>query len=231
MSSFKQLSIVGLSLLALGGWSAAGASTINFLTGKSNTWTVDGVTVTAKACSIFNVNDGPVDSSLVRYDTGLGVTNRRDNNSKYDNAAHWHTIDNKYGVDWVKLDFSTKVEITSIVIEVWRSDADLHLGYGDNWNDNLNLVQWDESKRTKAQSQEVTIDLTALGLSGNFDEQWRIFAQICGTDSKGNLCSGNDGFKLKSVTFSAVPIPAAVWLFGSAVIGMAGVGYRRKQSA
>lgn len=30
---------------------------------------------------------------------------------------------------------------------------------------------------------------------------------------------------------SAVPIPAAVWLFGSALIGMAGVGYRRKRQA
>lgn len=29
----------------------------------------------------------------------------------------------------------------------------------------------------------------------------------------------------------AVPIPAAVWLFGSALVGLAGLGYRRKQAA
>ncbi|WP_207168490.1 VPLPA-CTERM sorting domain-containing protein [Thiocystis violacea] len=30
------------------------------------------------------------------------------------------------------------------------------------------------------------------------------------------------------IQFSAVPIPAAVWLFGSALLGLAGVGYRRQ---
>ncbi|WP_209262590.1 VPLPA-CTERM sorting domain-containing protein [Thiorhodococcus minor] len=30
---------------------------------------------------------------------------------------------------------------------------------------------------------------------------------------------------------SAVPIPAAVWLFGSALLGLAGIGYRRRASA
>lgn len=37
----------------------------------------------------------------------------------------------------------------------------------------------------------------------------------------------NDDFRLKSITVSAVPIPAAAWLFGSALIGM--VGLRRKR--
>ena len=31
-----------------------------------------------------------------------------------------------------------------------------------------------------------------------------------------------------TLTFTAVPIPGAVWLFGSAMIGVAGVARRRK---
>ena len=33
-----------------------------------------------------------------------------------------------------------------------------------------------------------------------------------------------------SVSMSAVPIPAAAWLFGSALLGMVGIGYRRRAS-
>ena len=29
---------------------------------------------------------------------------------------------------------------------------------------------------------------------------------------------------------NVVPIPAAAWLFGSALVGMAGIGYRKKQA-
>ena len=40
------------------------------------------------------------------------------------------------------------------------------------------------------------------------------------------------GAGLSHVTqYNAVPLPAAAWLFGSAVLGMAGIGYRRKQAA
>jgi hypothetical protein len=46
--------------------------------------------------------------------------------------------------------------------------------------------------------------------------------------------AGFEGVEYSNVTeFSVVPIPAAAWLFGSALVGMAGVGYRRsrKQTA
>jgi len=40
-----------------------------------------------------------------------------------------------------------------------------------------------------------------------------------------------DNHILRPDTATMVPIPAAAWLFGSALLGMAGVGYRRKASA
>jgi hypothetical protein len=48
--------------------------------------------------------------------------------------------------------------------------------------------------------------------------------------------AGPNEFKLYSATLevsgaSVVPIPAAAWLFGSALVGMAGLGYRRSRQA
>lgn len=39
-----------------------------------------------------------------------------------------------------------------------------------------------------------------------------------------------DAYRIKELTVTAVPIPAAAWLFGSALVGMAGIGYRRSRS-
>ncbi len=40
----------------------------------------------------------------------------------------------------------------------------------------------------------------------------------------------NDGFGMDNVMYGTVPIPAAVWLFGSGLLGLVGIG-RRKETA
>lgn len=40
--------------------------------------------------------------------------------------------------------------------------------------------------------------------------------------------SVNDGFKVDNIAASVVPVPAAVWLFGSALVGFVGYSRRRK---
>jgi len=48
---------------------------------------------------------------------------------------------------------------------------------------------------------------------------------------QGNALAGNAAFKF-AVDVAPVPLPAAAWLFGSALLGVVGLGYRnRKQSA
>lgn len=39
----------------------------------------------------------------------------------------------------------------------------------------------------------------------------------------------NDAFSIDGAAVAAVPLPAAAWLFGSALLGMAGIGHRRRR--
>ena len=41
-------------------------------------------------------------------------------------------------------------------------------------------------------------------------------------------CSSTTGYAMISGSVSAVPIPAAAWLFGSALLGLGGIGRRKK---
>lgn len=46
-----------------------------------------------------------------------------------------------------------------------------------------------------------------------------------------SIDNDDDGYSHYSGFGAVVPIPAAVWLFGSALVGMAGIGYRRQAKA
>ena len=53
-----------------------------------------------------------------------------------------------------------------------------------------------------------------------------------GCSLAGGICTGN--WALSNIVYftatSPIPIPAAAWLFGSALLGMVGIGYRRRQT-
>jgi hypothetical protein len=60
--------------------------------------------------------------------------------------------------------------------------------------------------------------LTALALTSTNQDDWlRIGLQVQGFESGGS----------EQYVNNPVPLPAAAWLFGSALLGMAGIGYRR----
>ncbi|MBK1719688.1 VPLPA-CTERM sorting domain-containing protein [Thiocystis violacea] len=233
MKLLNNFVVAGGLLLALGGSVTAQAATFNFATdtytktGTVYKWTGDDgiTTVETTAWTVHGTTPTDKNVTLGIYDTGLGVTNNKDGWRNDDSADHWHTIDNSNGIDYIKLDFSEAVKIEQIVLTIWRTDGDMTLGYGGYSAGNLHI------DTDKGYLQEWTIDLTSdedKTIDEILDSQWRIFAQTsCGTG--GDPDCTNDGFKLKSVTVSAVPIPAAAWLFGSALLGVVGIGYRRRE--
>lgn len=73
-------------------------------------------------------------------------------------------------------------------------------------------------------------DLTDLG-SGSYGVVARYVATINDPSSSFNGFQANWRLEgVMSTSVSAVPVPAAAWLFGSAVLGMVGVGRRRKKA-
>jgi len=67
---------------------------------------------------------------------------------------------------------------------------------------------------------------TSVTLAAGDTFGWYIEAQIRGDSARGNLNLSNASF---TASPSAVPEPATAWLFGSALLGLAGM--RRKQQA
>ena len=57
---------------------------------------------------------------------------------------------------------------------------------------------------------------------------WNNESMLTGGGDRG---AGLSHWSIYSGGMTVVPLPAAAWLFGSALVGLAGIGYRRKQSA
>lgn len=202
-------------ILAFGGAPLASAATYTFNLSSSNPGTIDddysrtfqtgslqltatGFTDTSP--SILNDNQF---SRLDQFSGGIGIGG---GNSPY------HAMDNNNGIDYVKLAFSEEVNITNIVLGWVYNDGDLAYGTGQK---DLTEVSW-----TGGSSDSFADSFTLT----EFGDVWRIAASIA--DACGG-CSNKDYFKIESVTVQTVPIPAAFWLFGTALLGMLGVGRMR----
>lgn len=108
-----------------------------------------------------------------------------------------------------------------------------------NWPEQISVYagnSWD------FKNPNFAIDLdqwTALGTLGNADARRganlavpEVFRYLLVVDQGLQTRDPRDGFDIASVSaFSAVPIPAAGWLFGSALLGLAAVARRRKAAA
>lgn len=134
-------------------------------------------------------------SRLNQYSGGLGVGG---------GDSPYHAMENNNGIDYIKLTFSEDVVIKNVVLGWVYRDGDIAYGTGPS---GLTEVSWNNSA-----FQVGGFSLTEAS------NTWRIAASIDMADGK------KDYFKISSVTVETVPIPAAFWLFGSAVIGLLGLG-------
>ncbi len=226
MKSLSKLMTAGGILLALGAWNVADAATYTFdfstlsptsTTGGSNygntktytqTNSVEGnLTVKVSAGYLYNNNtQNSSNAMLGQYmGYGLGVTNSSTDEHYVDNC----TSASCGRTDYVLFDFSKDVTIEKIVLTVF-ADGDFSYNSGA-WNSTATNVEY------KGNS---TFTLTSTSV----DDIWRVFASLSNSDKSA------DKFKIKSVTVSTVPLPAAAWLFGSALLGMIGIGRRRRHA-
>jgi len=205
---------------------------VRTFTENVNAPTVETVAVTAWAnTGAAPPSDGSIETAyLGRYSTGIGVCNRGEGSINYcDGNNPLHQADNVSQSDLVmfRMDQGT-YEFNNIVIDPygeWDRDVTFWIGNaplgadltGLGINDLVSVLGFTEySDYNSASSAPLTIDL--MGNEGNT----LIFGPLYPPNGKA------DRFKIKSLTATLVPIPAAVWLFGSALAGMVAFSRRRR---
>ena len=62
-----------------------------------------------------------------------------------------------------------------------------------------------------------------------YDGLWALFENTDG-DQNAEYKLGADNFGTSNITF-LTPIPGAVWLFGTGLLGLLGIGYTRRRQA
>jgi hypothetical protein len=109
----------------------------------------------------------------------------------------------------LRVDFSETVDIATLTMRQWEGpDAIVLVGWGDGTPMSLN-----NDSCAFCSAETFNVGLTGID-----------YLTITGDSALTvTLLAGLGG-----VTASAVPVPAAAWLFGSALIGLAGIGRQRK---
>ena len=242
MTRLKTLIAVGGVMTALGGWSVADAATFAFNFGKSagcascasslaftSSTSAGSLTATATGWSAKTLSSTPVSSKLYQDSYGLGVYNSLSGPGS-DNSRF---VDNSGAYDFVKFAFTdttTKqavdVKITKIALEICN-DGDMSFGFGDAWTAGTTDISLNPKTDLGKGKTTWTIDFVndpryTQYAPQTLDDVWSIFASLHPSDAV------YDNIKIRSIEVSSVPVPAAVWLFGSAMLGMMGIGYRRQ---
>jgi hypothetical protein len=181
----------------------------------------------------LGTNDKVSSAYLASYDAGLGVINRSESG-----LFNTHTVDNLNGNDFILLQFSQAVTLTSAVLNPYsvffdKADNDSTVAWGSlqgAWNQALALNNITESSLGKLFTGTVNLasngganQTYSIKGAGNL---WMIGASLANPD-----CN-TDGFKLGALTVNsvaAVPEPAtwAMMLVGFGMVGGA-ARYRRR---
>jgi len=169
-----------------------------------------------------------------RWNTGLGACNRTEGTIGGGCSTFQHQVDNRSYDDFVLFAFDNTMTFDNVVIDPYfRTDVDVTFWIGNITNtdltgqDDVTLLNMgfnnpiDTLFNGKTYSPQ-TIDL--FGGTGNV-------LLISGQRDIG-APDDDDYFKIASltVTTTVVPVPAAVWLFGSGLIGLIGVARRKSAS-
>jgi len=162
-----------------------------------------GINLTATAKS-NDGNDEPYFAYLDAGNAGLGVCKNATGGSTED-QCNPSNDDNVTPGEVLVLEFDQKVTITDTTFR--------NGGHGDSFSGTFDL----------------TIDDVDLG---PFDLEYLFTTHLTGTTfefSNANLSETNEyQFYIETMEVAAVPIPAAAWLFGSALIGLAGIKRKKK---
>jgi hypothetical protein len=250
------LPVIGLSLASLFQSSDASAVTISFLSGPANagnwgntlTFSNGGVSVTASAFAETGA-ESPTSSGwylfqtaqIYRWSTGLGICNRNEGLASSTCADNEHEVDTVSRDDLLVFVFNQNVNFQSITVDPYNSSGsdpnDRDITY---WVGNLASMPALTTRTFNTLGTMPTFTEAFNAASSGFDP---LTHSLTGTgnvllvsgDYLNRNCKNADvttnseceAYKIRDITVSIVPVPAAVWLFGSA-LGLLGGARRRK---
>ena len=214
--------------------------------GFGNALDFGGLTVTAWATT-GSPNSNIEDAQIDRFSTGLGVCNRSEGVNCGDPA---HQVDNFGDDDYVLFLFDQQVDFESIVIDPFNTwDRDVSFWVADitssgvlsNMNPAiLDPISGDTNSNGPTSSADFPFYNKRNANPSSNPKTFNLSNALGGSTGNALLFAAradagdyydNDRFKISSLTYTAVvPVPAAVWLFGSGLLGLVGVARRRKAS-
>lgn len=167
------------------------------------------------------------DAQIGRFSTGLGSCNRQEG---VNCSSPTHQVDNFYRDDFVLFTFDQQQVMEEIVIDPFgRYDRDVTFWiadiaippslYGLDPNDlNAGTTVFGTATTVNNSPSNQPITVALGGGTGN--------ALLFAASTTGY--HDDDRFKIASLTTTVVPVPPAVWLFGSGLLGLIGISRRRK---
>jgi len=189
-------------------------------------------------------NNSLIDEAQIHaWSTGLGACNKSEGLANGGcSTSTEHQVDNIGDDDYILFLFDQTVSFDNIVIDPYfRSDRDVSFWIGNissssdllgldpadldlGSTNSIGFGPYNQKSFYGASSSPETIDLT--GATGGNIGNALLFAARA---DAGNYYD-NDYFKIASLeAVAVVPVPAAVWLFGSGLIGL--IGFARRKSA
>jgi len=230
----KKTSILALAMgpLLLGSAHLASATTINFNNG-SGVYSAGGITVTVASTGTgaglyYNSTENAIGVGSNSTNGGIGC---RDNG-----CADIFTGSGFVSTEALTFTFSEAVQLNSVTFRQWENNV---LGIGD-----LAKFTWYDNTGTNV-AGEILFQDSGIGdglsqLLDTFGVDGLLLSKFTITAIKGSKTVGNStvkawsSFYVHSLDYDlapAVPVPAAAWMMGSGLVGLAGLARRRKQRA
>lgn len=193
---------------------------------------LDGIGLTITALTIANDGSGDISQTFDVIGQGIGVYLRADTSGPGGSLGVRSFVSLSGGSsDGTNLDGGDGTN---------PNDLDEGLLFSFDRLVSLDYINFDSFSNSSGDDFNLTVDGVSVlvdfnandsdsrvsNVSGQFDE-YR-FNSIVGSEFLFWADGNSDSFRIDTLEVSAVPVPAAAWLFGSALLGMFGFSRRKK---